>query len=222
MKAMNLQNEPEALASPLFDIQLGLSESLLSYGKPKHYPAETVIYPTESISNEMYYLIKGQVKQLILTVNGVEKILGWVKPGCLFGEAMFFIGCPSQTSVVAVEDSLIYVFSRKSVEEMFNQHPHLLYEVAKSLSYKIRLLTSHIWVMTSSEPDIRIGKLLDLFTRNNSETNPVISITHQALADLAGIHRVTASKVLSNMRQKGILECQRGQIIVMQRKALMR
>lgn len=201
---------------------MAVLESLLSRGRPRHYPAGEVIYPAERVSSEMYYLFRGQVKQSILTTNGVEKTLGWVRPGCMFGEALFLTGCPSQASAVAVEDSLVYVFSRRTMEELFVQHPELLYEVARSLSYKVRLLTSHIWVMASEGAADRIGKLLYLLTRDSSDPAPTLQLTHQALADLASVHRVTASQALARMSKEGVLERRRGQITIRRRDLLER
>ena len=219
---MSVISELEATASPLFDIPAELLKSFLSRGRRREYPAGTVVYRTEEITEGVFYLSEGLVKQFILTPSGIEKVIGLVKPGCLFGEALLLNRCPAQSTAVAVEDSNIYAFSRRTMEDLFHTHPELLLEIARSLSFKIRLLTSQVWVMASENSTSKIGKVLYLLTRDSPEETPTIHLTHQALANLAGVHRVTVSDVLAALSREGIVECRRGCLVVKKRDQLLK
>ena len=219
---MPVVSESEATASPLFDIPADLLKSFLSRGRRREYPAGTVVFRPDEITEGVFYLREGLVKQVILTPGGIEKVIGLLKPGCLFGEALLLNRCPAQSTAVAVEDSIIYTFSRRTMEDLFHTHPELLLEIARSLSFKIRLLTSQIWIMASEDAKSKIGKVLYLLTRDSPEETPTIRLTHQALADLAGVHRVTVSDVLAALSRQGVVECKRGRLVVNKRDQLLK
>jgi len=214
--------EQEASGSPLFDVRVAGWESLLNWGRRREYPAGSIVYHANQIYQEIFYLHRGLVKQFILTVNGVEKVIGLIKPGNLVGEALFFHRCPAQCTVVALEDSVIYAFSRHTMEHLFRAHPNLLLEIIRSLSYKTRLLTTQIGIMASGDAETKVGKVLYLLAQRSQEENPVIRLTHQALADLAGVHRVTASNVLARLKKEGVLEFRRGCLVVKKPNQLLR
>ncbi len=213
-------SELEATASPLFDIPAELLKPFLTRGRRREYLAGTVVYRTEEITDGLFYLREGLVKQFISTPSGIEKVIGLVKPDCLFGEALLLNRCPAQSTAVAVLDSTIYVFSRRTMQDLLRTHPDLLFEIARSLSFKIRLLTSQVWVMASEDSTAKIGKVLYLLTRDSPDATQTIHLTHQALADLAGVHRVTASNVLASMVKEGTIESRRGSIVIKQRDRL--
>ncbi len=100
---------------------------------------------------------------------------------------------PAQSTAVAVTDSSIHIFSRRTMQDLFRAHPDLLLEIARSLSFKIRLLTSQVWVMASEDSTGKIGKVPYLLTRGSLEEMPVIHLTHQALADLSGIRSASGN-----------------------------
>jgi CRP/FNR family cyclic AMP-dependent transcriptional regulator len=204
----------EAIGSPLFKVRVHILGSLVNRGVRRAFPTGSAIYRAHDLTDGIYYVGEGLVKQFILTAGGVEKVLGFVTPGCLFGEALFFTRCPAQSTAVAVEDSVVYVFPRRTMEQLFAAHPELLVDIARSLSYKVRALTSQIWIMASSDSTTKVRKTLSLLTRESAERHPVLHLTHQALADLAGVHRVTASDILATLSREGILECRRGRIVV--------
>jgi CRP-like cAMP-binding protein len=43
---------------------------------------------------------------------------------------------------------------------------------------------------------------------------------HQEIADLAGVHRVTVSRTITELRRQGVLDCHRGYMVVRDRAVL--
>ncbi|MEM3470303.1 MAG: Crp/Fnr family transcriptional regulator [Thermoproteota archaeon] len=214
--------EQEATGSPVFNIPVQSLKPFLNRGRRREYMAGTIIYNAGEVPDELYYLWQGLIKQFIITADGVEKTIGLGQPGCVFGEALLLNQCPSQCTAIAVRNSVVYAFPRPIIEELFQEHPEVLIDIAKSLSYKIRALTSQIWVMASDNSVSKVGKVLYLLTQDVKEKNPVIHLTHQALADMAGIHRVTTSTVLAKLSKEGILECKRGCLVIKRREHLLK
>lgn len=200
----------DANGSPLIDIQAENWKSVLDLGLRSDYPAGTVIYHADQIPNAIFYLHRGLVKQYILTENGGQKIIGLIKPANLIGEALYFHQSPSQCTAVTAENSIIYSFKRNTLDRLFQTHPRLLLDIARSLSFKARMQTTQIGIMAVGNAEIKVGKVLYLLTQCSGEKNSVVRLTHQALADLAGVHRVTVSNVLAKLKKEGVIEFRRG------------
>ena len=73
---------------------------------------ETILYEEET--NEfMYVILLGKVKAVRTTEDGKEIILAIHKSGSFFGEMSMIDGKTTPASVIATEDALIAIISRK-------------------------------------------------------------------------------------------------------------
>ncbi len=210
----------EATGSPLFNVPAAVLGSMLGQGRRRSYPAGGVVHRADEVSDEFFYLEAGLLKQVLLAPGGIEKAVGLVTSGCTFGEALFIHRCPALSTVIAVEPSVVYSIPRAKMERLLDAHPVLWAEIARSLSFKVRVLTTQLWIESSDDSATKIGKVLYVFSDSGTTSAP-IRLTHQAVADLAGVHRVTASVVMGELRKSGVLESGRGHLVVKQRDRLL-
>lgn len=210
----------EATGSPLFNVPAAVLGSMLGQGRRRAYPAGAVVHRADEVSDEFFYLEAGLLKQVLQAPGGSEKALGLVTPGCTFGEALFVHRCPALSTVIAVEPSVVYSIPRAKMDLLLAAHPVLWAEIARSLSFKVRVLTTQLWIETSDDSATKIGKVLYVFSEAGATSAP-IRLTHQAVADLAGVHRVTASVAMGELRKRGVLESSRGHLVVKQRDRLL-
>lgn len=213
-------SDREATASLLFDVPVSTLGSLLAHARRRNVPAGGVVRRQDEISNELSYLDRGLLRQMLITPSGAERVIGMVKPGCVFGEALFIHGCPALSTVVAAERSVVYDFPRPVMQRLFATTPGLWAEIARSLSFKVRLLTTQMWIMTSERSTTRVRKALYALAER-VPPGTALGLTQQEIADLAGVHRVTAATVLADLRRRGIVRAVRGQLIVKQRERLL-
>ncbi len=210
----------EAAASPLFDVPVTALAPYLSRAKRRAVPAGAAVRRQDELSDELFYLQAGLLRQTLITAEGAEKVVGMVKPGCVFGEALFIHGCPALSSVIAVEPSVVYAFPRPLMTRLFATVPDLWPQIARSLSFKVRVLTTQIWIMTSDHSTTRVRRALYALTEGVTARTP-IGLTQQEIADLAGVHRVTATVVLADLRRRGVVQYTRGRLVVRQRERLL-
>lgn len=210
----------EATASPLFNVPVSALGSLLGRGRRRSFPAGAMIRRQDEVSDELFYLHEGLLRQTLITTEGGEKVVGMVKPGCVFGEALFIHRCPALSNVVAVEPSIVYSFPRPVMEQLLATTPELWAQIARSLSFKVRVLTTQIWIMTSDHSTTRVRRALYALTEGVAPRAP-IRLTQQEIADLAGVHRVTAATVLAELRRRGVIQTAPGTLIVKQRDRLL-
>lgn len=166
---------------------------------PRIYGKDDMIYWQGNHADEFYYLKSGSVRVFLCSENGSEKTLSVMKPGRIFGEAAFFDGLPRVSSAKAIQRCEIIPVTRRSLLECIRREPQLAMNLLTYLSQTIRMLSAQVDTVTFQQSDERLARLL----LNLSAENGHVSATHEDLAALAGVSRVTVSRILSDFSRRG-------------------
>ncbi len=162
------------------------------------YPKNKMIYWQGAAAAEFYYLINGSVKIFLSSESGMEKTLTVLESGSIFGEAAFFDGLPRVSSAKTLEKSEIITVTRQSLMDCIRREPQLAMNLLTYLSQTIRMLSAQVDTMTFLQADQRLARLL-----LNLAAGSVVHATHEDLAGLAGVSRVTVSRVLNQFTENG-------------------
>lgn len=165
---------------------------------PHSYPKNKMIYWQEAPAGEFYYLKSGSVKIFLSSENGMEKTLTVLESGSIFGEAAFFDGLPRVSSAKTLEQSEIITVTRQSLMDCVRREPQLAMNLLTYLSQTIRMLSAQVDTMTFLQADRRLAQLLLKLAAGNT-----VRATHEDLAGLAGVSRVTVSRILNHFAEKG-------------------
>lgn len=160
----------------------------------------------------LYYLAKGRVRTENNHVTGGDRTFSYVNAGYFICEAVFFAHSSSVGSVMAETDCEVWSFSERYVyDRLFKEHPEIALHIIQSLSMKMIGIYQHVNGLTVHQPPKALAQLLlpwiDEQGGRQSDGHILLKahITHQQLADLLGLHRVTVTKLLSAWRAQGIL-----------------
>ena len=162
------------------------------------YQKSKMVYWQEAPASEFYYLKSGSVKIFLSSENGMEKTLTVLESGSIFGEAAFFDGLPRVSSAKTLEKSEIITITRQSLMDCIRCEPQLAVNVLTYLSQTIRMLSAQVDTMTFLQADQRLARLLLKLAVGST-----VHATHEDLASLAGVSRVTISRVLTDFAQNG-------------------
>ena len=166
---------------------------------PRVYEKGETVYLQGNHAREFFYLKSGSVRIFLSSENGSEKTLSVLKPGGIFGEAAFFDGMPRVSSAKTLAQSEIVTVTRRGLLACIRQEPQLAMELLSRLSLTIRMLSAQVDAATFQQADERLARLLlDL-----ADTNGRVRATHEDLAALAGVSRVTVSRILSRFAANG-------------------
>jgi CRP/FNR family transcriptional regulator, cyclic AMP receptor protein len=171
---------------------------LEKFHTPHTYPKNKMVYWQEAPANEFYYLKSGSVKIFLSSESGMEKTLTVLENGSIFGEAAFFDGLPRVSSAKALVNSEIITVTRQSLMDCIRREPQLAMNLLTYLSQTIRMLSAQVDTMTFLQADQRIARLLIKLA-----VGATVHATHEDLAGLAGVSRVTVSRILNEFSQKG-------------------
>ena len=166
---------------------------------PHVYQKNRMIYWQEAPAGEFYYLKNGKVKIFLSSENGMEKTLTVLEAGSIFGEAAFFDGMPRVSSAKTLMKSEIITVTRKSLMDCFRREPQLAMNLLTYLSQTIRMLSAQVDTMTFLQADQRLARLL----LKLADADGTVQATHEDLAGLAGVSRVTVSRILGRFAEAG-------------------
>lgn len=223
---MEINQDVFASESPWISINCPDMNDILKHGEKKLAQTGTVLVDIGEMVNNFYYLHNGQVKLSAMTKDGLEKTIWYINSPGIFGETPFFHNQPCKWIISASKDCEYYVFTRKFIMENLANYPNIMKYVFQLLASKIRVLSSQIENLAFREPVVRVAHLLYVMVCQSGKKikdnvySADIRLTHQEIADITGLHRVTASNALKSLYENGIITKKRSKIIVSDIKRL--
>ncbi|HOD75787.1 MAG TPA: Crp/Fnr family transcriptional regulator [Syntrophorhabdaceae bacterium] len=209
MKTKKVENEvplPYFSDSPYVTDNVGKFtdelDTLLSIGRLRHYSPGQIIYLQGEESTSFYFVRDGKVKVSIFKENGSEKILAIQEDNTFFGESAAFDRYPYFATATAMEESNIYAFDIEETEALLKAHPEVSLLIITSIIRKLRLLGLQVEGLSFLDAQKRVASiLLKLMHEVGEPTAGGIlikkRITHEDLANITGLSRVTVTNVLN-------------------------
>lgn len=196
---------------------------LSNKGVYKDLKKNTVI---ELPSNDLIgIVIEGKIKQIISNANGVQKSLFILQPGEIFGEMDYFGGGRAPVIQRAITHCIISIVSRYSMEKEIERNPQVYRYFMHSIVRKFRIVMLQMGDMMFSDALTRIvNMILRLYIQQGKEIDNYgiidMPFTHQQLAELIGCSRVTVTRGINYLRDKGIVDVKQKKIIIKDMDAL--
>lgn len=189
------------------------------------YRKNQVIFLEEETGNYMYLVLSGKVKVAKAGTGGKETILAIHRTGDFFGEMSLLDGKTAPATVSAMEDSKIISVSGIDFHKYLLHNEKVMLQIIQVLCARLR----QVWQtqsLSSSTADARIRMgVYQLAKRHGIRdahgTIIDLKITHQELAEMVGTSRETVTRVLTRLREQGIIEIDQRRITLLDAKALL-
>ncbi len=180
------------------------------------YRKGQLIYMQGQTPDYLYCLKEGIVRTVILSDQGEEKLLTVYRSGSIFGEASFFDGGPRVSTAAAQSSCRIIRLSHETVDSLFRADPALASAMIAYLAGTVRLLSAHVDTMSFQRARQRLCRLLLHYSAEDS----AIHATHEELASVLGVSRVTVSRILGSLAEQGLLKTGYGTVTLLDRQGL--
>lgn len=173
----------------------------------------------------LYTVVKGEVKLLKQTEDGRETIVEMAYPGEIFGEEAIFDGQPYPMTAQALDDAELLAISRTDFFAFLRDNPDLALEIITELGTRLREAQNTIRALAMERVEWRIARVLLMLSRKAGivEADGVsidLPLTRQDIADMAATTVETTIRVLSNFKKMGLVETEKGKIILRDKKHL--
>lgn len=181
-----------------------LSEIFDSTGKSRTFEKNKLIYNQGETANYFYYLKKGRAHIFITSENGIEKTLSIAGKGEIIGEAAFFDGKPRMSAARALSDCEVVSLDKEMLMELIQNNPQIAFDLFGLQAKTIRKLSSQLDNMTFVSAKGRICRFLIQSLKTSADNK--ITATHEEIANVIGVQRVTVSKIMIQLVKDGVLK----------------
>jgi len=191
----------------------------ISKNQPIYFPKEP--------SNSIFFLKKGRVKLTRMSSDGKEMILGLVNKGEVFGEMAFLDEEERKDFATTLDECLICTINKDDFKQFVKSNPELNLRLTKLIGLKMRKYTERIEELVFKDAEQRVVSFLLSFANENGKqigdeifVKPFLK--HQDIAELTACSRQTVNSVLTDLREKKIINFDRKKLIVHDKEELQR
>lgn len=202
-------------------------EKFLEIIREVSYKKGEVIFHAEDPGCVMFILKSGSVKISISDRKGHEDILKIIYPYDFFGEMSILDGERRSATVTALEKASALVIERADLIGQIKKYPQIALNMLAVLSRRLRKTDERISNLRFADAYGKVAKvLLDIASEKGvAEKNRIVfsvKIGQQELADMAGITRETANRILAEFRKRGCINIEEGKISILNEGILKR
>jgi CRP/FNR family transcriptional regulator, cyclic AMP receptor protein len=179
--------------------------NVYSYGRD-----EVILMAGEEIS-QMYVVLKGQIRVVIITADGQERIMAFRHRGECFGDMGLLDNKTDSATVIANEPCKLLWISKDVFDDFFLGDKQTMLKVIEVLCNRVResWLFHSIIGIKDAESKIRAtlahySKTLGIRNSNGVIIN--VTLSHQSIADRVHITRETVTRMLKKMRNRNEIE----------------
>lgn len=204
-----------SMASPWISDSLERWSILTEGRKLIRIKKETSLYHQGDPFDLVYLIHSGRVRITSYQTDGSERQLYIAEKGSLIGENSFVLRQPHTSSAVAIVDSLVYAIPYAELSDLLQKNFSLCQNVMQMICRKHNILYSQLLEKSFSQSLRRISQVLLNLVKQYGEPTPQgvrigIRFTHQDVANITGISRVTVSNTLNRLADEGVLGRQDG------------
>lgn len=180
---------------------------------------EAPIYFANEPSKSIYFLKTGRVKITKYFSDGSEKILTIVGPGEIFGEMAYLDEGQRTDYAITVEPSLICAINKSDLASFIEKNPALNLKLTKILGLKLKNFTERIEDLVFRDADQRVASFILRYGEKNGKKvgNQIFIkpfLKHQDIGELTACSRQTVNYFLTALRNRGIINFDRGKLII--------
>ena len=180
--------------------------------KEENYEAEENLFIEGERSKGIYFVKSGTIKIYKSSKDGKEQILKLCYTGESFNDVTAFSENTNPASADAVNKSSVFLLSKENLENLIFKYPEISFNIIKSLTDKLRFLTSRIEDLSLKRTQERIGKILLLFEGQK--------LSQKMIADIAGTAREVVSRALKEFSNRDIIRLNKREIEIIDKSKL--
>jgi CRP-like cAMP-binding protein len=197
---------------PIFsDIPLDTIEKIEKIGTRKNYLKNDVILMEDEVGTALFVIVTGKVKVARTSTDGREVILTILSESDFFGEMAILDGQTRSATVVAIEDTELFLIQRNDFINLITEYPEVAISLLQELTKRLRSADAKIKALSLKDAEGKVATvLLQLADDTGKIKHGKVEIEklplQQDLANMAGTSRETISRTIHSFAKKGLVE----------------
>ena len=159
-----------------------------------------------------YMVAEGKIKVLKHSSLGKEFIIAFFGPGEMFGEVAVFENKPYPASAQAVAETKVLGIKREDFLPFLSSRPQVALRIINVLGERLRDAQGRLRDLAGERVEQRLASTLVMLS---SKLGPTLPFTRQEIADMAGTTTETAIRIMSHLKDRGIIQSLRGKVVIL-------
>ncbi len=203
-----------SIFASLNDDELGeLADLAIEYSfKPNEF-----IFWDGDAPDWFYMVAEGKVKVVKHSSLGKEFIIAFFGPGEMLGEVAVFEDKPYPASAQAVAETKVVGIKRKDFLSFLANRPQVTLRIINVLGGRLRDAQGRLRDFAGERVEQRLASVLLMLSAKLGLTLP---FTRQEIADMVGTTTETVIRVMSHLKDRGIIRSVRGKVIILDEEKL--
>ena len=186
-------------------------EKLAKFASILHFGRGAIIVLDEETPTKFHIIKDGIVKVFKTSQAGKEFTIDIRYRGEIIGLIPVIKGIPHFASTRALADTEIVAISRQDFLDFIDRNPAVASRITDSEFQRICDLHERLMGLMADNASRRLVKtLFALFGKYGS----TLHFTHQEIAEMSGISTETATRIMTQLKNSGILKSARGKLII--------
>jgi len=187
----------------------------------RSYEAGSLIFFQGDAMTSLYHINRGWVKAVRTSPQGREQVLRFLGPGETFNEVGMLIEQPSPATIIAMEETEIWLIPRETVREVLAARPAALLRVTENMAERLAALVQLVSDLSLYTVEMRLIRWLLTASDQEGMVYRQRWATQAALASHLGTAPDVLSRSLRLLEDAGLIEVHRKYIRITDRAGLM-
>jgi len=192
-------------------------QALLRIAKRRLFQRGEFVFRVGDVTQAAYILLHGRLKFFRLTATGREVILWFCFPGEIFGLTEVPSGKGRRINVQACDESEVAIVPDASFGRFLDCHADAARMCRRTMTARLGILANTLVNVVADDASHRVAKLvlhmgLQHGERRHGSIDLGVPLSHQEIANMAGVNRQTVTRVLGHLSKRGILTIARRSI----------
>ena len=195
-------------------------EFLCSHSSLKRYERRAVILEAGVNKNRICMLFDGRLQGIDFTIDGKEVGLYFVEPGDYCGELCVFDSGTQPEHVIALNSSVVVIFSADTIREVARQNPTVMLQLGNKLAARIRQMNTQRSLLSLPKVSQRVCRQLWLLKIDAQSSQPprIDNLpTHMEIAIMLNLSRETITRVFQQLQRRNIVSREGPKKLIIQR-----
>jgi CRP/FNR family cyclic AMP-dependent transcriptional regulator len=196
---------------------------LLQVARRRRFSRNEVVFHREDPADSLHLIQKSRFSIRVMTPLGEVATIAIRGPGESFGEMALVGEQPRRSATVtALEEAETFAVYRDDFHVLRQRHENVDDMLLQFLVNEVRVLNERLlealYLPVEKRVIRRLVDLAALYPADNGQ--PVITLTQEAIAELAGASRATVNQILRGEEERGTIELLRGRTRILDLDAL--
>ena len=188
------------------------------------YAAGEVLYSPHNPVETLFILKRGRVRIFRVSTDGRALTTALLAPGTIFGEMVLLGQRMYDNFAEAVEESVVCVMDRADVNRFLLSDARIAARITEILGARLvemeQRLSDTVFKSVSQRIATTLTRLASPRRLGLPAGHTQVCLTHEQIAALVGTSRETATKILGDLADRGLVRLGRGRITLLDQDRL--